>query len=223
MGLRSTVSSLVFAPLTTAVEARLQVLLDQSIASRDLVATTELRALVAQVSQLHQRADQMQAALDDVQAAVEAGHAGLEARETASEERVNKRLLALLEAQTELEDDVEKLLKSIQPATAAIAGFEDQLKAVKAASAEANSAALGAKSSADKVSQRLSGLKAPKAPAAKPAEAKEAAPAQAKLPIGDKGCKVPGCTSKHRARGFCGKHYQQWKRGKLPEFGVPNA
>lgn len=34
------------------------------------------------------------------------------------------------------------------------------------------------------------------------------------------GCKVPGCTGQHRARGFCGKHYQMWTRGTLPGFGT---
>ena len=31
-------------------------------------------------------------------------------------------------------------------------------------------------------------------------------------------CRVPGCESKIRAKGFCGKHYQQWTRGRLPGF-----
>jgi hypothetical protein len=28
-------------------------------------------------------------------------------------------------------------------------------------------------------------------------------------------CKVEGCNEPHRSRGFCGRHYQQWRRGKL--------
>lgn len=31
-------------------------------------------------------------------------------------------------------------------------------------------------------------------------------------------CLVPGCGGKIRAKGFCGKHYQQWTRGRLPGF-----
>lgn len=34
----------------------------------------------------------------------------------------------------------------------------------------------------------------------------------------DRGCQVDGCTSKHRARGLCGKHYELWRRGNLPGF-----
>lgn len=31
------------------------------------------------------------------------------------------------------------------------------------------------------------------------------------------GCKVKGCNNKHRSKGFCNKHYQQWRRGTLSE------
>lgn len=31
-------------------------------------------------------------------------------------------------------------------------------------------------------------------------------------------CKVSGCDEPYRAKGFCARHYQQWKRGRLPEF-----
>ena len=31
-------------------------------------------------------------------------------------------------------------------------------------------------------------------------------------------CKVEGCDEPYRAKGFCARHYQQWKRGRLPEF-----
>ncbi len=32
-----------------------------------------------------------------------------------------------------------------------------------------------------------------------------------------KKCKVKGCNGKHRSKGFCNKHYQQWRRGTLTE------
>lgn len=34
-------------------------------------------------------------------------------------------------------------------------------------------------------------------------------------------CKVPGCDEKARARGFCARHYQQWRRGRLADFPPP--
>lgn len=29
-------------------------------------------------------------------------------------------------------------------------------------------------------------------------------------------CKVEGCTDKHRAKGYCGRHYRTWLRGGDP-------
>jgi hypothetical protein len=31
-------------------------------------------------------------------------------------------------------------------------------------------------------------------------------------------CKVPDCTDPFRSKGFCGRHYQQWRRGRLEGF-----
>lgn len=38
---------------------------------------------------------------------------------------------------------------------------------------------------------------------------------------GERTCKVPGCTEPYRSKGFCGRHYQQWRRGRLE--GFPSA
>ncbi len=38
-----------------------------------------------------------------------------------------------------------------------------------------------------------------------------------------KGCRVQGCADIHRARGFCGRHYQQWRRGALDGFVAPDG
>jgi len=34
-------------------------------------------------------------------------------------------------------------------------------------------------------------------------------------------CKVPDCTNAVRSKGFCGRHYQQWRRGRLSGFPPP--
>ena len=34
-------------------------------------------------------------------------------------------------------------------------------------------------------------------------------------------CKVPGCDSTVRSKGLCGRHYQQWRRGRLEGFPPP--
>jgi hypothetical protein len=33
-----------------------------------------------------------------------------------------------------------------------------------------------------------------------------------------KACKVPDCDDAFRSKGFCGRHYQQWRRGRLKGF-----
>jgi hypothetical protein len=33
-----------------------------------------------------------------------------------------------------------------------------------------------------------------------------------------KTCKVDGCTDPYRSKGFCGRHYQAWRRGSLAGF-----
>lgn len=34
-------------------------------------------------------------------------------------------------------------------------------------------------------------------------------------------CKVPGCNEPYRSKGFCARHYQQWRRGRLEDFPYP--
>jgi hypothetical protein len=36
-------------------------------------------------------------------------------------------------------------------------------------------------------------------------------------------CKVPGCAEPHRSKGFCGKHYQGWRRGRIDGFVGPEG
>ena len=34
-------------------------------------------------------------------------------------------------------------------------------------------------------------------------------------------CQVPDCDEAHRSKGFCARHYQQWRRGRLDLFPYP--
>jgi hypothetical protein len=80
------------------------------------------------------------------------------------------------------------------------------------------------------VEARLAALEARPAPAAAPGSApvaapSAAAPAQSAVAAGTpaitKACKVPDCDEGPRARGFCARHYQQWRRGTLDGFPNP--
>jgi len=81
----------------------------------------------------------------------------------------------------------------------------------KAAAGPAPKAAGGAAPKTAEAAARAGAVrKAGAAGAAKREPRKKAAPKT-------KGCKVKGCPSKHRSKGFCNKHYQQWRRGLLTE------
>jgi hypothetical protein len=56
---------------------------------------------------------------------------------------------------------------------------------------------------------------APKKAAPKKAAPKKAAPKKAHT---GKSCQVRGCKDSIRSKGFCSKHYQAWRRGRLKGF-----
>ncbi len=119
-----------------------------------------------------------------------------------------------------LEKKQSMTMGAVQAGTTEIMGAKN---AAAQAAQQATSAAATAEAAADGISaleERLDALEkgAATAPAAGPAANGAAAPAKAKKAAGDKGCNVPGCDGSHRARGFCGKHYQMWKRNTLPGF-----
>lgn len=66
----------------------------------------------------------------------------------------------------------------------------------------------------------------PAPPVEAPVEAPEAqAEGAASEPAAetDERCRVDGCEEIRRSKGFCAKHYQQWRRGKLPGFPLESG
>ena len=61
----------------------------------------------------------------------------------------------------------------------------------------------------------------PANPSSAPAKAAEPAERGGEAASTDNRCKVPGCPGKHRSKGYCNKHYQQFRKGLLPE--LPDA
>jgi len=59
--------------------------------------------------------------------------------------------------------------------------------------------------------------KTAKKTAAKKAAKKKGAAKKSAKKVQAKKCKVKGCNNKHRSKGFCNKHYQQFRRGTLTE------
>jgi hypothetical protein len=116
---------------------------------------------------------------------------------------------AMAEEVAALKKKLNMAMGALQAATAQMAETrkvsEEALHSARQAQAQAASALTTAESAAEGAQQLEMELEATPTPAAATATAEPA-------------CAVPGCTSPHRARGFCGKHYQQWKRGSLEGF-----
>ncbi len=99
----------------------------------------------------------------------------------------------------ELRNKLDRLEKSLENLTKALGTLQTEVEQAGAAAADALERAGRAEA-------------APAGPAK--ASAAKAAPKAA----GKKVCKVGDCDTHLRARGFCAKHYQKWKRGTLPGY-----
>ena len=93
----------------------------------------------------------------------------------------------------ELRNKLDRLEKSLGNLTAALESLRTEVEQAGAAAADA----------VERASQAAAVPKAGPKAAAK---------------TGKKICKVDGCETEVRARGFCGKHYQKWKRSTLPGY-----
>lgn len=183
MGIRSTLSALVSAPIAAAIEARVRAIVDDALAQRDVVDAAEVRELTAAVSAARTSADSLKRDIASAQASVSALSASLPEPGEAGGGLGD----ALAEARRTLDDLSDRLV-----------AVADQITRAEARADRATEDATHASSLVAR-------------PAGAPAGA---GPSVSK----DRGCKVPGCTADHRARGFCGKHYQMWKRSTLPGF-----
>lgn len=127
-----------------------------------------------------------------------------------------------------LEKKLNMAMGAVQAATAQIMSLKKDLEEVANSAKQANQAATTARNTAESTADGLTGIEEQlaalveqlgKAESPKPekkAKTKKRASTSSKKKD-DPGCKVDGCTNKHRARGYCAKHYQQLKRGTLEE------
>ena len=127
------------------------------------------------------------------------------------------RLDTLAEAITSLQARADASSRDAQAA-------RQELMAAKAELAKAASA-----SPAPKAAKPAAKAQAPtKAPAPATTKQSSEAPKKAKGKGGRKslkelGCKVSDCEDPHRSKGFCSRHYQGWRRGRLEGFVGPEG
>lgn len=210
MGIRRTVSSLFAAPFGTLLEARVRELVEEALDRRHYPEPADIRALSRQLE--HART-----ALTELRTQVEAAQERFEAVRTdlqTSGSDDTLRVLGAEGASADLTVRIEEVDERVRETAGRAASLAE---AVRTAAERADAAAQVAAEAATSATASATKVEAAKAAAPEP-EATEPEPAKPAKPKGDRGCLVPGCTNKHRARGFCGRHYQMWSRGTLPGF-----
>jgi len=125
-----------------------------------------------------------------------------------------ERLIPIL--QTPVEDIIYEVLdQKGLPTRAEVRDLRNKLDRLEKTLGELSSALDSLKTSVDDASEKAAAAASAPAPA-KPAAAEKQAPAKkVKTTSGAKICRVDQCEKPIRAKGFCGAHYQKFKRGTL--------
>jgi len=122
----------------------------------------------------------------------------------------------------DLRNKLDRLEKTIGDLSAALEGLRGEVEQAAVKPAAPVTPAAPKKAAANKAAPKKAAPKkaAPKKAAPKKAAAKKAAPkkATAKKAAGGKVCRSAACDGTVRAKGFCGKHYMQFKRGTLSGY-----
>jgi len=202
MGLRPTFATLITSPLLPLLEGTLRELVQKSVADLNLPSSSELSSLHTHVDHARRAVAELQEDLEGCKASLEALQLEHGADAPSPSDDLQLRLTSL---RTDHVTSAAKLSELQQ----GIAALGEQIAALRALTGKKTQQIDSAAKEASEVAQA--------ADAAKANLAKLSAP-KAKTPAKNKGCKVPGCDGKHRAKGFCGKHYQMYRRGTLPGF-----
>ncbi|MCB9683919.1 MAG: hypothetical protein H6738_01805 [Alphaproteobacteria bacterium] len=123
----------------------------------------------------------------------------------------------------ELEGEIEKLKKKLSMTQGAIQASTAELMKLKGAADESRNVAqqamqraTSALAAAESATEGVTALELHLAEHAEPEpEDTGSEPEPEPEPKGDHLCQVDGCDKPVRAKGYCARHYQQWKRGTL--------
>lgn len=192
MAIRETISAFIARPAARVLGKPLREAVDDVLSKRSFASSEDLAALRRQV----------ESALRPSGGTVANASAAIE-EELASLKKKLSMAMGALQAATS------QLMETRRTA-------DEALQSARQAQAQAASALATAESAAEGAQQVEIQLE--KATLTAQAPGTSSAPTKASKESTDPACAVPGCTSAHRARGFCGKHYQQWKRSSLENF-----
>lgn len=204
MALRDTFVSILAAPAGRAVSGPVRELVEEILAKRRFATPDDVAALRRE--------------LDAARTRPLPADPGAEVRMAALESEI-----------ASLKKRLNMAMGAIQAATAQLAdakrAADEALAAARQATQQATSALTTAEAAADGAQGIETQLDALEARAGRglvvaDSATDAAAPATSAAPAAGErdGCAVPGCDGTHRARGFCARHYQQWKRGSLENF-----
>ena len=243
MSFLDVVARVVSRPAGRVVEAPVRDVVDEVLRSQPLASASDLRALSAEIDRvsgqirgLEDRLKVLVDAVTELQTPNEDEDPKKVAEKSASEmlDEAREMLIkaAVAAAERAAHDAVEK---AITARVAELAPAPVKAAPVKAAPAKAAPVKAAAAEKAPVKAEKKAPAKAEKKtakadkPAAKKAEqpaakkAEKAVAKKAEQPAAKKGCKVSDCTRKYRAKGFCGLHYQAWRRGNMEGFVSPEG
>lgn len=114
----------------------------------------------------------------------------------------------LAERVAQLEKKLSMALGAVQASSATVMQTRTTAEEALATARQAHQLATTARATAESAAEGVGSLEDKLAPEQ---------PVTAAVRVDDR-CQVADCTEKHRAKGFCARHYQQWRRGVLPGF-----
>ncbi len=196
MGIRSTVTGLI-------LEGPIRDIVDQALAARSFLTASDLAGIKSAVDELR------------------GGGGGSDTS------ALEARIAALESELASLKKKQSMTMGAVQASTAQLMGVKTKADGAEATAAQANQHATSAKATAEAAADGVTGVEerldklmenmvaGPPAAAAATAKPKKKKKKSKAAAASAAGCKVPGCEGSHRARGYCGKHYQMMKRGTL--------
>lgn len=204
MGLRSSLTALLSNPAGRLLDGDLHDRIQDALAALPLARASDVEQLREELAEL--RAQRGAPEADDRVAALEERVASLEKRLNMAMGAVQAATAKLMELQQASEQAQAAASRALQRATSASAAAESATDGVSALEARL---------------EELDAISAPDELAVDPATELSAPAPQPES--SELSCRVPGCPNKHRARGFCGRHYQQYRRSTLEGFVGPDG
>jgi outer membrane biosynthesis protein TonB len=206
-------AGIVSGPAARVVEAPVRDLVDEILRQQDIARPQEVAQLKREIQGLSKDLAGMVSTLENVQKALEALQSKADKPKAAAEPAPKK--VAKKAAAKPAPKKVAKKAAA-KPAPKKIVKKAAAKPAPKKVAKKA-----AAKPAPKKVAKKVAAKPAPKKVAKKVVTAspgKRGRPSMSTL-----GCKFRGCKEEHRSKGFCSKHYQGWRRGKITGYVGPEG